>query len=507
MLDLIKQNYGHHHRAQFIMADLKGRILQSDNTVFHVGPFANVVDIHPFFECHGYITQPETVFDCVNLVIQGLAYTFDVKVLAQNKHLIFVLHDFTEHYFKYQKIAQAKNESIIDSELVILKNLELEERERFKNAFIQNFSHELRNPLTSIMAITKILGETALTAEQRKMLAFLDDANTNLRSMLEDILSISMIAEGRLKLDHKVFNFKQLLEMLEFSYKAKAKEKGLSFGLTSDPKIPEFLEGDRLRVYQVLTNLLENAVKFTQNGKVGLQVQFNQKRANKIGLRFLVSDTGIGISKEEQALIFESFSRLQSAQGQQGSGLGLSIAQGLVALMGGKLKVESTLGGGSIFYFDLVLNFPLQLASKPFAVNLNTKEVKVRPALKGRKFKLLLVEDDLTVGLALFKLLMDTKLFYIDSVNDGALVMAELMNTTYDLILMDINLPNVSGDQLTRLIRAFPFKNIKQIPIVGITANAYEEDTKLYLASGMNAVITKPFEEQKLLETVYGVLK
>lgn len=509
MLDQFKQQYSN-KTIQFIFIDNQGGIIDSDQAFLQIEKEGTVFDIHPFFECLSAISEfpeAETTFNCVNITFDKVDYTLDIKVVKKKNGVLIVLQDLTQHYFSYQAVAQSRNESIISSELVVLKNLEMEERERFKNAFIQNFSHELRNPLTSIISITNIIGDTDLTTEQSKMLDFLKESNTNLNLLLEDILSISMIATGRLKLNNNIFSLSRLLELLEFTYAAKAKEKGLEFNLKSNIKIPEFVEGDRLRLFQVLTNLLDNAIKYSERGKVSLEVLFNQKMANSISMRFQVTDTGVGIPLESIPQIFESFSRLENGQNQNGTGLGLSIVNGLLTLMKSKIKVESAEGIGTVFYFDLLMNYPLQLASKPLPKSTSKKKVKIKPPKNGRKFRLLLVEDDISVGLVLFKSLMNTKHFYIDTLNDGAMVMNQLVNDPYDIILMDVNLPNVSGDQVTKLIRSFPFKNIKNIPVVGITANAYEDDINSYLAAGMNAVLSKPFEEEDLLGTIFKFLK
>lgn len=508
MLDPYKSQYANEN-IQFVFIGHDGTIIDSDQAFLTLAKGESIFDVHPFFECLfalGETPESETAFDCVNLTFGEVDYTLDIKAIQKKNGLLLILYDLTEHYFAYQTIAQARNESIIRSELVVLKNLELEERERFKNAFIRNFSHELRNPLTSISSITSILEKTNLNTDQRKMLDYLKVSNSNLKSMLEDILSLSMIAEGRLTLDNKIFSLAQLLQLLEFTFDAKAKEKGLEFVLKSDIRIPEFVEGDRLRLFQVLTNLLDNAIKYTQKGKVVLEVLYNQKRAKRISMRFQVSDTGMGIPTESIPSIFGSFTRLDSAQDEKGTGLGLAIVRGLLHLMQTDIKVESSLGEGSVFYFDMVMNYPLQLSSKPLPRVKNRKKPTVKLP-SDRKFKLLLVEDDVSVGMVLFKSLINTKRFYIDSLHDGATVMEQLVNDTYDIVLMDVNLPHVSGDQITRTIRSFPFKNVKDIPIIGITANAYEDDIQSYLDAGMNAVLSKPFEEETLFDAIFNLLK
>jgi len=494
---------------QFIIIDFDGVIVDSDQTFMKLSKGDFIYDVHPFFTSFSSVVESldETItYNCVHIDYLEEKFITDVKMIKKDNGILLVVYDLTDHYISFQNLAQARNESIINSELVILKNIELEERERFKNAFIQNFSHELRNPLTSIISITNVIEGTDLNGEQQRMVNFLKESNFNLRMLLDDILSISMISSGRLELRNKVFNLYHLLELIQFTYRTKAEGKSLKFILDYDKKIPEFVEGDRLRLFQIITNLLDNALKFSKEGAVSLSVQFNQKRANRVSLRFKISDEGIGIPSERIDAIFESFSQLNTDEKHEGSGLGLSIVKGLLELMNTSIKVESELGKGSTFYFDLGLKFQMDLASRPILKKtaLSTNSIKMKT---DRKYRLLLVEDDERIQTVLFKSLMDTNLFFIDLVNDGAQVIEEVINNSYDIILMDVDLPNVQGDHLTKLIREFPFKKIKNIPIIGITANAFEENINDYLNIGMNTVVTKPFDLQELVETVLKFLK
>ena len=506
-LEQYKEHYINQN-IQFIVIDFDGVIVDSDQTFMDLTKGDYIYDVHPFFtSCSSMLESlDETItYNCVHIEYQGKEFITDVKMIKKDSSILLVVNDLTGHYISYQNIAQARNESIINSELVVLRNLELEERERFKNAFIRNFSHELRNPLMGIISITNVIEGTDLTSEQQQMINFLKESNSNLKLLLDDIMSLSMISSGKLQLRDKVFNLYDLLQLIEFTYKTKAAQKTFDFVLNYDKKVPEFVEGDRLRLFQIITNLLDNAFKFSEKGEVALTVQLNQKRANKVSLRFKVSDNGVGIPKEKIDSIFESFTQLDTIGKQQGSGLGLSIVKGLLELMDTSIRVESTVGQGSDFYFDLTLKFPLDLASKPI---INTsKDTGIGKIQGERKFKLLMVEDDERIQTVLFKALMATNLFYIDLVNDGALVFEQVTNNAYDVILMDVDLPNIPGDHLTKLIRDFPFKNIKNIPIIGITANAFEENINDYLNIGMNAVVPKPFDLQELVETVLKFLK
>jgi signal transduction histidine kinase len=512
MLDQYQKEYATNN-IQFILVDGEGTILQTDQAFLNLKKQTSIFDVHAFFYTFTSIKDTldsEVLFSCVHLEYLGNEYVADIKFAKKKEGYLIIISDYTSHYTEYQAIAQTRNESIINGELVAIKNAELEERERFKNAFIRNFSHELRNPLTSIISITKIISDTELTNQQQDMVTFLQQSNANLKQLLDDILSISMIASGRLKLRENIFSLAQLFDLLRFTYKAKANDSNIDFVIKVDKKLSDLVEGDRLRLFQVLTNLLDNAFKYTHSGKIEVVVQLNQKRANKLSLRFEIRDTGIGISTENQATIFESFSQLidtQNSDVPKGTGLGLSIVKGLLDLMGSEIKLVSTAGEGSSFYFDLTLKQPLPNISKTSIITPRKKKEKKVKFKADKKFRILLAEDDINVQTVLFKSLLDTNFFYIDLVSDGALVMEKLINEDYDLLLIDVNLPNVTGDQVARLIRDFPFKNIKNIPIIGITAYSYEDDFKAFKKSGMNAVLSKPFEHDELLDIMAKYLK
>ena len=508
MLDTYQKKYANNNQ-QFVLIDKTGIVLESDQTLMMIAFGHSIFELHPFFESLSPVfeSKEEVNFYGIHIPFEDQLFIVDIKATPVKEGLLLILKDLTEHYNSYQKITQTRNESVIKTELTVLKNQELAERERFKNSFIQNFSHELRNPLTSIMAIIEILGDTEMTNEQLQMLDFLKESNTNLRLMLEDTLSIGMIDAGQLQIQKGVFDLHKFFELLIFTYKAKAKEKGLKFDCFWDEKIPKLVEGDRLRLYQIVTNLIDNALKYTEQGAIQFDVKLNQKRANIVNLRFEVTDIGVGISEENKDAIFESFRQVTSNGTTKGVGLGLTIAKKLLLLMNSTIKMQSTLGEGSKFYFDISFEYPLFMDS-----NSELSRKARRPKIEGKhleqkKYKILLVEDDTYVQTTLFKILLNTNRFKIDLAYDGALVLQEVVTNNYDLILMDVNLPNLDGNQITRLIRDFPFKNIKNTPIIGITANAYEESIAECLKAGMQKVLTKPFEKDDLLKLIYKILK
>ncbi len=494
-------------RIQCILVNTEGIVIQSDQILFPVATGKPITEVHPFFETikfTGEIPAQDLTIPCVHFQWDNRYLIADISIQEQPNGLLIFIHDLTEHYTEYQKVAQLRNESIVKAERAAIKNLEFEEREKFKNTFIQNFSHELRNPLTSIIAMSEVLGNTELSDEQKIILEFLRDSNYHLKSLLEDILSLSLISTGQLKLENKVFNLSRMLQLLAFSFGTKAKKKGINFELTADPELPELVEGDRTRLYQVLSNLLENALKYTDSGKFALEVHCNQKRAHRASLSFRVSDTGPGIPEEEIPLIFESFKRLNESK--SGTGLGLSIVSGLLKMMGSQIKVDSLPDNGSIFSFDLVLSYPGQLKSK-FLTDKNNGSAIASKGTGTKAYRLLYVEDDERLQLAVFKWLLDVGEFQIDLLDDGSKVIDQLMSQHYDLLLLDVHLPNVSGDHLTRLIRELPLGNLSKIPIIGITAFAYKDDIERLLKAGMNKVLPKPFDQKVLYDTIKQLVK
>lgn len=508
MLEEYKNKFIGNH-IQFVVLDDKGLVRESDNTCFPLNTGDSLKDFHPFFESLEAIvpnTKNELTFNCVHLESNGKEYITDLVFRREDDALLLVIYDLTQHYNEYQSVAQARNESIIQEQLIALKNIELEERERFKDQFIRNFSHEIRNPLTSIMSLTQVLDQTDLNAEQRQMVQYLTHSNSQLQLLLEDILSISMISSGKLQLAKKEFNLSKLLDLLTFTYTTKAKEAGLKFIARIDDKIPQIVESDKLRIYQILTNILDNAIKYTEKGQIEFSVQLNQKRASIANVRFEISDTGIGIPEEKLENIFTSFTQIYESDKEKGSGLGLSIVKGLLTLMDSEIHVTSVMDRGTRFFFDLNLKYPLP-SSRTMAIKKEVLDTVIRKNLKKDKYKLLLVEDDVMIQTVVFKFLSGTDRFYIELVSDGAKVMEEVVNTDYDLIIMDVNIPNIRGDQITRLIRDFPFKGIKKIPIIGVTGTVFEEDINAYKAAGMNAILSKPFAQEELLKSVFKFLR
>lgn len=492
---------------QYIVADLEGNILESDNVIFPDVIGKNLSAIHPFFESvHSALLEPNKrhIFSCIHLtnpenktiITDIIVKTFDGK----QPPLVAIL-DLTTHYNNYQTTAQVRNESVINSQILELKNEYLQEKEAFKNAFIANFSHELRDPLTGILTFSDILKKTHLNDEQLNYLRVIDSSSTYLKQLIEDILDISKIEAGKLDLVISPFNIKQLLEDIQSVFAIKAQQKGLELITNFNDNLPEIVGGDALRLRQVLSNLLENAIKFTEEGTITFNASLNQIRAQKASIHFQVKDTGIGIPEDKLEDIFTSFTQLNNSQAYKGAGLGLAIAKHLVSLTHSKISVDSTVGEGSTFSTNI--NFILE---KNQVLKSKKKDVLTAPK-SNRKFSILLVEDSEITQLSILKILASRGNYFLDIVTKGEDVIPRIESSEFDLILMDIKLPNSYGDEITKQIRQMPEREHKKIPVIALTARVMKDDLKRYKKAGINDVIQKPFDENTLVSKIEEYLK
>ncbi|RAJ14984.1 ATP-binding protein [Olleya aquimaris] len=507
MLDQYKKTHSQSVN-QYIIVDREGTIKESDDIIFPDLVGKNLSTIHPFFESIDEALQDTNkthIFSCIHLTNpenETIITDIIVKTFDNKKLPLVIISDLTLHYNNYQTTAQVRNESVINSQILELKNEYLQEKEAFKNAFIANFSHELRDPLTGILTFSDILKKTNLNEEQLNYLKVMDSSSYYLKQLIEDILDISKIEAGKLELVIEPFNLRSLLEDIKNVFEVKAQQKGLTFSSDFNSNLPEIVGGDALRLRQVLSNLLENAIKFTEVGGVEFNVSLNQIRAQKASIHFQVKDTGIGIPEDKQEDIFTSFTQLNSPQTYQGAGLGLAISKFLVGLTHSKISVASKVGEGSTFSTNINFKVDPSYASiKPVV-----KETSSKP-VSDKKYNILLVEDSEITQLSILKVLASKGNYFLDIVTKGEDVVPRIENSEFDLVLMDIKLPDAYGDEITQLIRKMPEREHKRVPVIALTARIFKDDLRRYKKAGINDVIKKPFDEQALMSKIEEYLK
>ncbi len=363
-------------------------------------------------------------------------------------------------------------------------------------------SHEIRTPMNGIIGMTAIALQKGQSQERvLDCLQKIQSSSDYLLGLINDILDMSKIESGKMKLEPVNFDMGELLGTIRELIAPQASAKGITFTQHSALRRTWF-SADRMRISQVLINLLGNAVKFTpQGGEVTLTVEEAGAPSGQEALvRFTVRDTGVGIPKEEQDRVFRAFEQASGANPakQQGTGLGLSISSRLVQLMGSSIRLESAPGEGSAFSFAV----PLTLGREEDA-GTETEEL----TFSGRR---ILVVEDNELNAEIAQCLLEERDFTVECVYDGSQAVERIRSTppgTYDVILMDIMMPVMDGLDATRAIRAMDREDCKTIPIIAMSANAFDDDLKKSVACGMNGHLSKPVEVEKLYQVLHQVLQ
>lgn len=429
---------------------------------------------------------------------QHLPFTIEMNVATGEKNKVWIKcvgqpiienNDVVVINGIIQDITESKQSEQLRNDIKVAENTAI-----IKQQLLANISHEMRTPMNGIIGMADFLFETPLNPQQIDFVNTIRDSSESLQSIINDVLDLSKIEQGKMTLSNYVFDLHELIRNAINTFKVQAQKKEIQMVHQISNDIPQFIYLDKNRLRQVINNLLSNALKYTKAGWVKLTITAEEKTDERIKARIEIEDTGIGISKENQKRVFESFTRIEDSYTKttEGTGLGLAISKRIVELFGGEIGLESQLGAGSKFWFTF--NAGIQTGNN-FA---KISEPKAIPDIKSKNLNILLAED-MFVNQKVITLMLENENCKVVIANNGYEVLERYTESRFDIILMDIMMPQMDGITAMQMLRQ-NYTNLP--PIIGLSAHAMEGDAQKFLELGLDDYIEKPVKKERLITKI-----
>jgi len=470
-----------------------------NTTIFNVCPFLEGT-------LEALVLNESFLLEGMVIVSEGQEFNVDLEIFKHQNYIDVLIHNRTNVYKYLEQLNQNRNDIFLIKREIDEKNKQLanlrkiaDQANEEKSRFLAMMSHEIRNPLNSIIGYAEMISSEKINSQVAQYVKNLTSAGKNLKVIVDDILDLSRIEAGKLELVSKKISITDILQNLKNDYKQLNLNDQVSLDFLCSKEIPEILLGDPVRFYQIVSNLMSNALKFTNKGSVLVSVKLQSESKNKAILILEVADTGRGMSEAQSEKIFNEYEQneLNDNRVHGGYGLGLAIVKRLVNAMNGTIKVESKLDVGSRFFVEIP--FDKVIVHKKVATNTS---LELKDVLKGKK---ILVADDDILNQTIAAHILKKENVSITIVNDGLEALSKIENESFDVILLDINMPNMTGDELIKHKKSFVAYNLNT-PFLALTANTAPRDVDRYLQLGFLGVISKPFTVKNFIEKITAVI-
>ncbi|MDF2613819.1 MAG: domain S-box protein [Clostridia bacterium] len=465
-----------------------------------------IIDINTSAQDMLKMEYHQIIGQTIESVAEKIAFSKEINEIYRNGKIVLNIEGKKRYYdMKRSPLFNKKNYRI--GEFIVLRDItsleetmkELEwakftaeESNKAKSKFLAAMSHEIRTPINGIIGMAELLENASLTPEEKENLRILQYSADSLLDIINDILDFSKIEAGKMELQNTRINIRQLVSDIVKTFAYTEKKEYIELNYDINDNVPEVITGDLVRLRQILINLLSNAFKFTEKGKINIHIDAAEKEVNKVKLLLSISDTGIGIAENKLESLFQSFHQLDNSTKRKygGTGLGLSIVKSLIELMGGTISVKSKEGIGSRFSFEITFETLDEVKIK--------EDLDLRDCLKKDMMLRVLVVEDSKVNQLLIKKMLTKKNWIVETAENGREALEKIEQDRYDLILMDIQMPIMDGYEAAKSIREKEMNSNIHTPIIALTANATEEDKRKSIEAGMDGYLTKPIKSENL---------